>query len=167
MTRGGKVWARLILAILLLAALAAVRTTAQEPRAPSFLAEKYEVSTYVDTASQGINAIAKVEFRAQEVSQNVRVELHENLDVKEVKGPDGKQLQFQRENDNPLFVYVTLPQPVGAGKTVSLTFTYGGFLANEENSPVPNVRVASVGKDWVYLLLPSRWFPLTNYPSNR
>jgi hypothetical protein len=167
MTRRGKVWARLILAILLLAALAAVRTTAQEPRAPSFLAEKYEVSTYVDTASQGINAIAKVEFRAQEVSQNVRVELHENLDVKEVKGPDGKQLQFQRENDNPLFVYVTLPQPVGAGKTVSLTFTYGGFLANEENSPVPNVRVASVGKDWVYLLLPSRWFPLTNYPSNR
>ncbi|HEY1470675.1 MAG TPA: M1 family aminopeptidase [Candidatus Acidoferrum sp.] len=167
MTRRGKVWAGLVPAILLLTALAAVRTSAQEPRAPSFLAEKYEVSTYVDTASQGINAIAKVEFRAQEVSQNVRVELHENLDVKEVKGPDGKQLQFQRENDNPLFVYVTLPQPVGAGKTVSLTFTYGGFLANEENSPVPNVRVASVGKDWVYLLLPSRWFPLTNYPSNR
>ena len=167
MTRRGKVWAGLMPAILLLAALAGVRTTAQEPRAPSFLAEKYEVSAYVDTASQGINAIAKVEFRAQEVSQNVRVELHENLDVKEVKGPDGKQLQFQRENDNPLFVYVTLPQPVGAGKTVTLTFTYGGFLANEENSPVPNVRVASVGKDWVYLLLPSRWFPLTNYPSNR
>jgi hypothetical protein len=167
MTRRGKVWAGLAPAILLLTASAGVRTTAQEPRAPSFLAEKYEVSTYVDTASQGINAIAKVEFRAQEVSQNVRVELHENLDVKEVKGPDGKQLQFQRENDNPLFVYVTLPQPIGAGKTVSLTFTYGGFLANEENSPVPNVRVASVGKDWVYLLLPSRWFPLTNYPSNR
>ena len=167
MTRRGKVWAGLAPVILLLTALAGVRTTAQEPRAPSFLAEKYEVSTYVDTASQGINAIAKVEFRAQEVSQNVRVELHENLDVKEVKGPDGKQLQFQRENDNPLFVYVTLPQPIGAGKTVSLTFTYGGFLANEENSPVPNVRVASVGKDWVYLLLPSRWFPLTNYPSNR
>jgi Peptidase family M1 domain len=167
MTRRGKVGAGLTPAILLLTAFAGVRTTAQEPRAPSFLAEKYEVSTYVDTASQGINAIAKVEFRAQEVSQNVRVELHENLDVKEVKGPDGKQLQFQRENDNPLFVYVTLPQPVGAGKTVSLTFTYGGFLANEENSPVPNVRVASVGKDWVYLLLPSRWFPLTNYPSNR
>ena len=167
MTRRGKVWAGLAPAILLLTALAGVQTAAQETRGPSFLAENYEVSTYVDTASQGINAIAKIEFRALEVSQNVRVELHENLDVKEVKGPDGKQLQFQRENDNPLFVYVTLPQPIGAGKTVSLTFSYGGFLANEENSPVPNVRVASVGKDWVYLLLPSRWFPLTNYPSNR
>jgi hypothetical protein len=167
MTRRRKLWAGLLPAILLWAALAGVGVKAQEQRAPSFLAEKYEVSTYVDTASQGINSIAKVEFRAQEVSQNVRVELHENLDVKEVKGPDGKPLQFQRENDNPLFVWVTLPQPVGAGKTVTLTFTYGGFLANEENSPVPNVRVASVTKDWAYLLLPARWFPLTNFPSNR
>jgi hypothetical protein len=167
MTRRRRVWAGLMPAILLLTACAGVRTAAQELRVPSFLAEKYEVSTYVDTASQGINAVAKVEFRAQEVSQNVRVELHENLDVKEVKGADGKPLQFQRESDNPLFVWVTLPQPIGVGKTVSLTFTYGGFLANEENSPVPNVRVASVTKDWVYLLLPSRWFPLTNFPSNR
>jgi hypothetical protein len=167
MTRRRKLWAGLLPTTVLWAALAGVGVKAQEQRAPSFLAEKYEVSTYVDTASQGINSIAKVEFRAQEVSQNVRVELHENLDVKEVKGPDGKPLQFQRENDNPLFVWVTLPQPVGAGKTVTLTFTYGGFLANEENSPVPNVRVASVTKDWAYLLLPARWFPLTNFPSNR
>jgi len=167
MTRRRKVWAALLPAILLLTALAGVPARAQELHAPSFLAEKYEVSAYLDTASQGINAIAKVEFRAQEVSQNVIVELHENLDVKEVKGADGKPLQFQRENDNPLFVMVTLTQPVGAGKTVTLTFTYGGFLANEENSPVPNVRVAAVGKDWAYLLLPSRWFPLTNFPSNR
>jgi len=42
---------------------------------------------------------------------------------------------------------------------VTLTFSYAGLLVNEENSPVPNIRVASIGKDWVYLLLPSRWFP--------
>ena len=108
MTRRRKARAGLMPAILLLTACAGVLTRAQEPRAPSFLAEKYEVSTYVDTASQGINAVAKVEFRAQEVSQNVRVELHENLDVKEVKGADGKPLQFQRENDNPLLLWVTL-----------------------------------------------------------
>src|SRR5271166_540528 len=177
MTLRQRTWARRAPVVLLLCAIfgAAAQGQVQEPQVPqvpaqavpSFLADKYEVSAYVDTASQGINSIAKVEFRAQEVSQNLRVELHENLDVKEVKGPDGKPLQFQRENDNPLFVWVTLPQPVGAGKTVTLTFTYGGFLANEENSPVPNVRVASVTKDWAYLLLPARWFPLTNFPSNR
>ena len=140
---------------------------AQEMQGPTFLAENYQISAYLDTASQTINSIAKVEFKAQEVSQTVRVELHENLEVREVKGPDGKPLSFQRENDNPLFVVVTLPTPVGAGKMVSLTFAYGGLLANEENSPVPNIRVAAINKDWAYLLLPSRWFPLTNYPSNR
>ena len=45
MTRRGKVWAGLAPAILLLTALAGVRTAAQETRGPSFLAEKYEVST--------------------------------------------------------------------------------------------------------------------------
>src|SRR5271156_2831638 len=67
-------------------------------QAPSFLADKYEVSAYLDTVAQGINAVAKVEFRAQEVSQNLVVELHENLEVREVKGADGKTLPFQRES---------------------------------------------------------------------
>lgn len=134
---------------------------------PSFLADKYEVSAYLDTVAQGVNAVAKVQFRAQEVSQIVRVELHENLEVREVKGADGKTLPFEREPANPMYLTVTLPSPVPVGQAVALTFSYGGLLANEENSPVPNIRVASVNKDWSYLLLPSRWFPLTNYPSNR
>src|SRR6202011_1163982 len=57
--------------------------------------------------------------------------------------------------------------PVGAGGHLSLTFTYTGLLANEENSPVPGVRAAVINHDFAYLLLPSRWFPLTDYPSNR
>ncbi len=167
MKRRGKVWAGVLPTLVLLTAFSGPALQAQTTHPPSFLAEKYEVSAYVDTIAQGINAVAKVDFRAQEVSGTVRVELHENLDVKEVKGPDGKPLPFQRENDNPLYLTVSLPTPVGANKTVTLTFTYGGYLANEENSPVPNIRVASINKEWAYLLLPSRWFPLTNFPSNR
>ncbi len=168
MTRRARKWAGRVAAFLVLIALAIAPVSAQqEPHLPSFLAQKYEVSAYIDTAAQGINAIAKVEFRAVEVSQYLRVELHENLEVKEVKGPDNKPLQWQRETENPLFVSVTLPAPVQAGKTVNVSFAYQGLLANEENSPVPNTRVASITKDWAYLLLPSRWFPLTNYPSNR
>jgi peptidase M1-like protein len=140
---------------------------AQESRGPNFLAENYELSAYLDTSGQTINSIVKVDFRALDVSQIVRVELHENLEVREVKGPDGKTLSFQREPENPLYLSVTLPAPVATGKTISLTFAYGGLLANEENSPVPNVKVASIGKEWAYLLLPARWFPLTNYPANR
>jgi tetratricopeptide (TPR) repeat protein len=169
-------WALAALAMLPLRStgVAAQEAPIQPPQAqapaqqvPSFLADHYEVSAYVDTVAQGINVVAKVEFRAQEVSQNVRVELHENLEVREVKTADGKTVTFQREPQNPLYLTVTLPNPVPAGQAVTLTFSYGGLLANEENSPVPNLRVASVNKDWSYLLLPSRWFPLTNYPANR
>jgi aminopeptidase N len=160
-------WAFVAFALILLCAAYSFPAKAQNQRPPSFLADKYDVSAYVDTAAQGINAVAKVEFRAQEVSSNIVVELHENLEIREVKMDNGKAVTFQRENGNPMYVLVNLPSPVGAGQTVTLTFNYGGLLANEENSPVPNVRVASVNKDWSYLLLPSRWFPLTNFPSNR
>jgi Peptidase family M1 domain len=163
-------WAPIAHAAFLLCAAASAPSQAtqlQDARTPTFLADKYEVSAYLDTVAQGINAIAKVQFRAQEVSQSVRVELHENLEVREVKGPDGKPLTFQRENENPLFLDILLPAPIAAGQAVNLTFNYGGLLANEENSPVPGLRMASVNKDWSYLLLPARWFPLTNFPSNR
>ncbi|HEY2118206.1 MAG TPA: hypothetical protein VGH37_03395, partial [Candidatus Acidoferrum sp.] len=167
MKRRGRVWSAVLPTFIFLATFCAASLRAQTARQWSFLAEKYEVSTYVDTSAQGINSVAKVTFLAQEVSSNLRVELHENLEIRDVKGSDGKPLTFQREADNPLYVMVFLPAPVGAGKEVTLTFNYGGLLANEENSPVPNTRVASINKDWAYLLLPSRWFPLTNYPSNR
>jgi hypothetical protein len=153
--------------LLLVLALCSAPLNGQTPRPLSFVAERYEVSVYLDTVAQGINAIAKVQFRALEVSSNIRVELHENLEVREVKGENGKTLAFQRESENPLNLLVILPTPVAAGQTITLTFNYGGLLANEENSPVPNVRVASVNKDWSYLLLPARWFPLTGYPSSR
>jgi tetratricopeptide (TPR) repeat protein len=154
-------------AIVIGCALWASVARAQVQQLPSFLANKYEVSAYLDTVAQGVNAVARVEFRAREVSQNVVVQLHENLEVKDVKSADGKTLPFEREPGNPLYLIVTLPTPVQVGQTVTLTFTYGGLLANEENSPVPGVRMATVNKDWSYLLLPGRWFPLTNYPSNR
>jgi hypothetical protein len=167
MTRRENVRGACWLGLAFLVAIFSSPLAAQESRGPNFLAENYELSAYLDTAGQTINSIVKVEFRAQDVSQIVRVELHENLEVREIKGPDGKPLSFQREPENPMYLSVTLPAPVATGKTIALTFAYGGLLANEENSPVPNVRVASIGKEWAYLLLPARWFPLTNFPANR
>jgi len=121
----------------------------------------------LDSIGQSISAIAKIDFKATEASSSVRVELHPNLVVKEVKGADGKPLSFLRDNQNPLFVIVQLSTPVAADGHVTLTYTYAGLLANEENSPVPGVRAAVINKDGAYLLLPARWFPLTNFPSNR
>jgi len=153
------------LAVLLACSAAPLRAQLQRP--PSFLAQRYDVSATLDTIGQSISAVAKVEFRATEVSSNVRVELHPNLEVKDVKTAEGKSLSFERDGQNPMMLIVSLPYPVAAGGHLTLAFTYAGLLANEENSPVPGVRLASINKDNAYLLLPARWFPLTNFPSNR
>jgi aminopeptidase N len=155
------------LTLLLALTFSASPLNAQVPRPPSFLAERYDISATLDPAGQSISAVAKIDFKAQEVSGAVRVELHQNLDVKEVKTADGKSLSFERDSVTPLFLTVTLPQAVATGTRVTLTFTYSGLLANEDNSPIPGVRTAVISKEGTYLLLPARWFPLTNYPSNR
>jgi len=159
--------ARLLLVTPLLMVFCIAPLRAQVSRAPAFLADHYDVSATLNTIGQTISAVAKVDFRAGEASSSVRVELHPNLNVTDVKGSDGKPLPFERDTQNPLFLTVTLPAPVGAGGHATLTFTYAGILANEENSPVPGVRMASINKDAAYLLLPARWFPLTNFPANR
>ncbi len=140
---------------------------AQVPRPASFRAEHYDVSASLDSIGQSITATAKIDFKAAEAASSVRVELHPNLIVKEVKGPDGKPLTFERDNQNPLVVVVQLATPVATDGHVTLTYTYAGLLFNEENSPVPGLRAAAINKDGAYLLLPARWFPLTNFPSNR
>ncbi len=152
---------------LILLSCAAASLQAQAPRPANFLAEHYDVSASLDAIGQSISATAKIDFKAVEASSSVRVELHPNLIVKEVKGADGKALTFERDNQNPLMVVVQLPTPVATDGHVTLTYTYAGLLVNEENSPVPGVRAALINKDGAYLLLPARWFPLTNFPSNR
>jgi tetratricopeptide (TPR) repeat protein len=156
-------------AALLLIGLASVTTPlrAQAPRPVGFLAEHYDISATLDSSHQAISAVAKIDFRATDVSSSIRVELHPNLVVSDVKTADGKSIGFGRDSMNPLYLMATLPTPVATGGHVTLTITYAGLLANEENSPVPGVRAAVIGHENAYLLLPSRWFPLTNYPSNR
>ena len=167
MTRSRRVGCNTGLLALVLLFAAAVPVHAQAPRPANFLATHYDVSATLDAIGQSLSATAKIELVATEASSNVRVELHPNLVVKEVKGPEGKPLTFERDNQNPLFVNVQLLTPIATNGHVTLSFTYSCLLFNEENSPVPGVRAASITKDGAYLLLPARWFPLTNYPSNR
>src|SRR5579859_1037779 len=165
MTRCNKLSSVLVLALLLLVVGAPLR--AQAPRAPALLAEHYDVTAILDPITQSLSAVAKVDFKVQEVTSAVRVELHPNLNVNDVRSADGKALGFERDSQNPVNLIVNLPSPVAPGSKVTLTFTYAGPLANEENSPVPGVRAAAITRDGAYLLLPARWFPLTNFPSNR
>lgn len=131
---------------------------------PGFRAVHYEVSVTVAPATQILTGHAVVDFEATEASRMIAAELHPNLQITSLTDAAHKPVQFER---NGLGVTITLPQAVGRGQKVALTFDYSGPLANEENSPAPGTRLASIGPDGVYLLQPARWFPLTDFPENR
>lgn len=142
------------------------QTQAQQKLGLNFVAEHYDVSASLDAGGQSIFATAKVQFRALSSSGIIRFELHPNLNISDVKTEQGVSLRAEREA-GPLDVHVQLPTPVAANSKVTLTISYAGILSNEENSPLPGVRLASIYKDGAFLLLPARWFPLTGYPTNR
>jgi aminopeptidase N len=156
-------------ALAVAAALLALATAAraQAPRSFPFRATDYQVEVLLHPDDQTISGQAKVEFIAQQPARSVVVELHQDLRIDSILGPAGKPLSFERDSNYPLILTVGLSDVVAPGKTVSLTFNYTGPLSNEEDSPTRGVRFASVDKTGAYLLLPARWFPLTNYPTNR
>ena len=136
--------------------------------APSYRAVTYDVRASVFPAQQMLSAQATVEFESSGPSISVESELHPNLRVTAVKDAAGRPVEFERDSNNPLVLRVTLPSALPAGQRVKLTFDYSGQLPNEQNnSPIPGTRAAWVGAQGAYLLLPGRWFPLTQFPSNR
>src|SRR5690349_10856256 len=143
----------------------AAATQAQQKT--GFRAVSYEIFASLNPESQMLTARAIVEFEAQSPSRSVDCELHPNLSVSAVRDASGKVLEIDRGGQNGLDLDVSLPNVVPAGQRTKLTFNYSGVLATEENSPISGVRLASIGKDGAYLLLPARWFPLTGYPANR
>src|SRR5437660_460007 len=117
-----------VLALIFLSCIVPLR--AQIPQPANFLAEHYDVSAMLDAIGQSISATAKINFKAVEASSTVRVELHPNLIVKEVKGPDGKPLNFERDNQIQLMVVVHLLTPVATGGHFTLTYGNAGWLVS-------------------------------------
>lgn len=156
-----------LLSVLALVFLAAAAAYAQAPRAFPFRATNYDVQVQLQPQTQTISAVAKVDLVANEVGRTALVELHPDLHINSVKDSAGKELNFQRDNTDPLYVSVGLADVATPGKKVTLSFDYTGPISNEDDSPTKGLKFGSVDKDSAYLLLPGRWFPLTNYPSNR
>jgi hypothetical protein len=162
-----------LLAILTISLCAALSASAQGPlQAPaqghrySFRATNYDVEAILHPESQTLSAQVKVDFVASEVSKTVLVELHPDLHINSVKSGN-QTLNFERDNNNPLYLAVGLNGASTPGTKITLTFDYNGPISNDQDSPTRGVRFASVDKTSAYLLLPARWFPLTNYPANR
>jgi aminopeptidase N len=141
--------------------------SAQSTHGFPYRATNYNVEVLLHPDDQTISALVKVDFVGREVSKTLTVELHPDLKVNSIRAASGPPLNFERDGSNPLLVRVALPETGTPGKQVTLTFDYTGPVSNPEDSPTKGVRFASVEKASAYLLLPARWFPLTDYPSNR
>lgn len=153
-------------AVFALSLFAAATAWAQAPHSFPFRATNYDVEVFLHPDDQTIQGQAKVDFVAEQVAKTVLVELHPDLHVTSVK-MGAQVVTYARDNNSPLLLTVALPSTASPGTRVSLTFEYSGPVSSEEDSPTRGVRFASVEKTNAYLLLPARWFPLTNYPSNR
>lgn len=160
-----RIWRTAASLVILLCATRIAR--AQEPRAFPFRATNYDVEVIIFPDQRTISAQATVDFVANQVGRTVLVELHPDLRVTSVKSASGQELSFDRDGQTPLLLSVALPNTATPGDKVSLTFEYSGSVSSQDDSPTKGVRFASVDKTSAYLLLPARWFPLTNYPSNR
>ena len=156
-----------LLVLLALSFLMAATAPAQSPRRFPFRADHYDVQVLLHPEDQTISALARVDFIANEVSRTVVVELHQDLKLNLIRIPGGKPLEFERDRTYPLLLTVGLPDAVAPGQPVTLEFDYTGPISSEDDSPTRGVRFASIDKTSAYLLLPARWFPLTNYPANR
>jgi tetratricopeptide (TPR) repeat protein len=143
--------------------VAPVQSAADE----GFRATNYEIRASLDSVGQVITAQAKVDFLARDAGRIVDVELNQNLRVNSVRDAAGKAVTYQRDDNVGVKLHITLGETIPAGGKVTLLFDYNGPLSSRVSESTESVRMASFGKDGGYLLLPSRWFPLTEYPSNR
>ncbi|MGA8307050.1 MAG: M1 family aminopeptidase [Candidatus Acidiferrales bacterium] len=153
-----------LLAVSLAFALPAL---AQARHSFPFRATNYDVEVILHPDDQNITATVKADFVAEQVSKTVVVELHPDLKIATVHEPNGKPLEFSRDANYPLLITIGLPEAASPGKKVTLQFDYAGPISSEDDSPTKGVRFANIDKTSAYLLLPARWFPLTNYTSNR
>ena len=62
---------------------------------------------------------------------------------------------------------VPLPNGLAKDASTTLTFEYEGELENADDSPVPGLKLVSIGDDTSYLLYSGRWFPVSGYGLNR
>jgi aminopeptidase N len=158
-----------IAGIVLLVAFAASFAQAQQQLPKfDFDAVHYDVKATLHPDEQSLTAEAKVELVAKVSSNTILMELHPDLEVASITlDSDGRKLDFRRNSFNPLDLIVTLPSNAQAGMHVTVDVDYTGAFANDDDSPTKDVRFAWIDKTSAYLLLPARWFPLTDYPANR
>src|SRR5208283_19088 len=140
---------------------------------PSWAAEKarlrvddYQIDAELTPHLHTITARAKVKFTALQDLSVAVFELHNDLRVTKVSDEKGQPLSAERVTQDST-VRIPLPAGLSKGASTTLTFEYEGQLESGDNSPVPGLKLASIGDDTSYLLYAGRWFPVSGFGLDR
>ena len=160
---------QVIISFFALIAIAAASFTTFSVRAAEkarLRVENYEIDADLNPRAHTLTAKAKVRFTALDDLSAATFELHNALRPTKVTDEAGQTLQVERiSQDNA--IRVSLPAGLAKNATTTLNFEYTGTLDSADDSPVPGIKLASVGEDTSYLLYAGRWFPVSGYGINR
>jgi tetratricopeptide (TPR) repeat protein len=128
--------------------------------------DDYQIEAELNPHLHQITARAKVKFTAVQDLSVAVFELHNDLRITKVLDEKNQPLSAERVTQDST---VRVPLPAGLSKDASmtLTFEYEGQLESGDNSPVPGLKLASIGDDTSYLFYSGRWFPVSGYGLNR
>jgi len=133
---------------------------------PRIQVDDYVIDAEIIPRTHRLVAKAKVKFTALDDISVATFELNNALRPTKVTDADGKLLTAERVTQDST-IRVPLPNGLAKGQSSTLTIEYEGTLNSADESPVPGVKLASVGDDTAYLLYAGRWFPMVNYGINR
>src|SRR5579862_6961444 len=151
------------LLLLLLALLSLPSQAAEKTR---LRVDDYQIEAELTPHLHQISARAKVRFTALQDLNTAIFELHNDLRVTRVLDDKNQPLSAERVTQDST-IRVSLPAGLAKDASMTLTFEYEGQLETADDSPVPGLKLASIGDDTSYLLYAGRWFPVSGYGLNR
>lgn len=128
--------------------------------------DDYQIEAELTPHLHQISARAKVRFTALQDLSVASFELHNALRVTRVLDEKNKPLSAERVTQDST-IRVPLPDGLKTDASTTLTFEYEGNLESADDSPVPGLKLASIGDDTSFLLYSGRWFPVNGFGLNR
>ena len=155
------------LVIALLMGTAAALTAQDRQQARTRIdVQNVTIEAQINPEAQTIEATTQVTFLPIDNATNVTFELNNALNLNRVTDAQGRQITASRFQED-MSVRLSLPQPAPKGQPVTLTFSYGGKLTGQEESPVFGIKFAAITPEITYLMYPARWFPVSDYTADR
>jgi aminopeptidase N len=132
-----------------------------------FRADDYQIDAVLNPHEHKIMARAKVKITALDDLNIATFQLHNDLRVTRVTDATGKTSLTADRTPQDSSVRVSLKSTLPKEQSTTLTFEYEGVLDSADDSPVPGLKLNSIGDETSYLLYAGDWFPVNAFGINR